>query len=69
MKNFLMQVLMGPIWLLALSLKPIYPDKHPWKNEELTLESWVHKGTNFSKYISANLWVCLVLILFMFFIV
>lgn len=46
-----------PVWLLTLLLKPLLPAAHPWKHRHLTLRSWCETGTDNAVHFGLMFWI------------
>lgn len=58
--NVLRQIAFGPVWLLALSVKPLLHASPPWRHQRMTLASWAELGTDYAYATSITFWFCLV---------
>ena len=56
-KNLFRAIVLVPVWLLTLLLKPFLRDNHPWKHPSLTLRSWCARGTDSAVQFGIAFWV------------
>ena len=59
-------IVMVPIWISTLIIKPILPQKHPWKNKTISLNDWVKSGTPEARLLSFTMgfsFICCLIVL------
>lgn len=46
-----------PVWAMTLAIKRFLPESHPWKRQEMTLDSWDRRGTDAAMAFGFLFWI------------